>query len=251
MTQPVSRLRALLVAVPLMVIAIFGSNLLGLWSTPAQEAARVARHEATLRAQEEATRAADSAVSQHPNADGLSNIPNSEEPSGAPSWFKDLMGQLERIAEPLEPPVQRSPTEPPAFDAPVPLPDRQTPAVAFDPAIVVALLSSANVADGARTFRQCRACHTSERGGAAGVGPGLWGIVGRRKAADPNFRYSRSLNAIGGAWTERELALYLHNPRTYAPGTSMMFRGIDNPQRLANVIAYLSTLSDTPPPRPD
>ncbi|MFN7672806.1 MAG: c-type cytochrome, partial [bacterium] len=43
---------------------------------------------------------------------------------------------------------------------------------------------------GQRVFNQCRACHTIDKGGRNGVGPNLWGVVGRKAASIEGFRYS-------------------------------------------------------------
>ncbi len=43
----------------------------------------------------------------------------------------------------------------------------------------------------------------------------------------------------------------IHDPRAFAPGTSMAFRGIAENAMIANVIAYLRMLSDNPAPLPD
>jgi cytochrome c len=124
------------------------------------------------------------------------------------------------------------------------------PAPQFDARTVVGLLARANVEAGERQFRMCTACHPAERGAPHRVGSNLWNIIGQRKAAVPQFNYSAALKAKGGTWSYLDLADYLNNPRKFAPGTSMVFVGIPDPERLANLIAYLRTLSDNPVPLP-
>ena len=121
---------------------------------------------------------------------------------------------------------------------------------AFDATAVVARLAAADPEDGAKSFRICALCHSGEKGAPHKIGSNLWGIVGSRKAALPGFNYSIALKAKGGTWSYEELAEYLHNPRTYAPGTSMAFAGMTDSGRIANLIAYLRTLSDNPIPLP-
>lgn len=121
----------------------------------------------------------------------------------------------------------------------------------FDAKVVVALLAQARPEEGASVFKMCRACHTIERNGPNQVGSNLWNIIGQPVAADRTFNYSAALKAKGGTWTYGKLAEYLHNPRKFAPGTSMAFAGITNTQRMANLIAYLRTQSDNPPPLPN
>src|SRR3546814_13343309 len=44
---------------------------------------------------------------------------------------------------------------------------------------------------------------------------------------------------------------FLHDPRDFAPGTKMTFRGFSKPEDVANVVAYLRTLSGSPAPLPE
>jgi cytochrome c len=71
-------------------------------------------------------------------------------------------------------------------------------------------------------------------------------VAGRRKGALPDFAYSEALTLKGGSWTNEELAAYLHDPRGYAPGTKMAFSGIEDANRIADIIVYLNQLSDDP-----
>lgn len=100
-------------------------------------------------------------------------------------------------------------------------------------------------AAGQRVFNQCRACHTPDQGGRNGVGPNLWGVVGRRAASVENFRYSANMRQLaegGLSWDEATLRRYLTNPKDVVPQGSMAFAGLRNPQQLTDVIAYLNTL---------
>lgn len=120
----------------------------------------------------------------------------------------------------------------------------------FDAGIVLGLLAKADSGAGAAVFKMCAACHADEKNGPHKVGNNLWGIVGSPKAARPDYRYSQALRAKGGTWSYRELAEYLHNPRTSVPGTSMAFAGIRNNERMANLLAYMRTRADKPMPLP-
>ncbi len=109
----------------------------------------------------------------------------------------------------------------------------------------MASAQSGDAAAGQRVFNQCRACHTNNEGGRNGVGPNLWGIVGRRAASIEGFRYSanmRTLGEGGHTWTNDNLAAYITNPKAVAPQGSMSYPGLRNAEQLANLIAYLNTL---------
>jgi cytochrome c len=60
-----------------------------------------------------------------------------------------------------------------------------------------------------------------------------------------DFRYSRALVAAGGlglTWDEVSLDAFIANPREKVPGNRMSFRGVDDPQKRADIVAFLQTL---------
>ncbi len=61
------------------------------------------------------------------------------------------------------------------------------------------LLSSASEARGAQYFSMCAGCHTAGKNEVNGAGPNLWGIVLRRVAASPSFRYSPALSKLSAS----------------------------------------------------
>ena len=68
--------------------------------------------------------------------------------------------------------------------------------------LVIGPLGTAHAQDAAAgqgVFNTCRACHTINEGGRAGVGPNLWSVVGRRAASVEGFRYSAHLRTRGEA----------------------------------------------------
>ena len=113
------------------------------------------------------------------------------------------------------------------------------------------LLQKADVANGQAAFKRCVTCHTADKGGKNTTGPNLYGVVGREKAHVEGFNYSNALKSLGTSWTYENLANYLHDPRSYAPGNRMAFAGIKDNAELADLIAYLRTLSDSPVPLPN
>ncbi|WP_425091453.1 c-type cytochrome [Tropicimonas sp. S265A] len=102
------------------------------------------------------------------------------------------------------------------------------------------LYAVADAGAGERLWRQCQACHKLDPG-ANGVGPHLHGVVGREKHAADGYDYSDGLLATTGAWTPENLSGFLENPKEYAPGTKMAYRGMGDAEDRANLIAYLAT----------
>lgn len=102
-----------------------------------------------------------------------------------------------------------------------------------------ALIVAADMDAGKKVFGKCRACHKLEDG-ANGVGPHLWGLIGRPKQAVDGFGYSGALADIGGNWGFAELNAFLEKPSAYAKGTSMSFAGLRKPEDRVNLIAWLN-----------
>ncbi len=112
------------------------------------------------------------------------------------------------------------------------------------------LLAKADVTKGMHDAKICETCHNVEKGGGVKIGPPLWGVVGRKVASVPGFDYSDSLKSHGGDWTFQALNKWITDPRAVAPGTKMAFAGEAEPQKRADILAYLRTLSDSPVPLP-
>jgi len=112
------------------------------------------------------------------------------------------------------------------------------------------LLASATVDRGQQTAKACQACHNFQKGGPNGMGPNLFGIVGRARASEPGFAYSDAMKAKGGEWSIDDLNKFLTNPKEFVPGTKMNFPGLPRGNQRADVIAYLNSLADNPKPLP-
>jgi cytochrome c len=113
--------------------------------------------------------------------------------------------------------------------------------------IVLSLLAAdaaraANAAVGKAAFIRCAACHTTDKGGPNGVGPNLYGVVGRKAGSKKDFSYSTALKNSGIVWNNQKLDAWIAHPAQVVPGTRMVFAGISDAQQRADLIAYLDTL---------
>ena len=123
-------------------------------------------------------------------------------------------------------------------------------AVIPKPAPISAKLATADTQKGQTIFEgNCARCHTTTPESHK-VGPTLWGIVGRDKAAVAGIRYSETLKAWSGGWTYEDLNIFLYGPTLTTPGVLMEVRGVPDEMERVNLIAYLRTLSDKPLPLP-
>jgi len=109
-------------------------------------------------------------------------------------------------------------------------------------------------ADGEEVFRRCMSCHTINQGGADGLGPNLYGIVGAPHGHSPSFAYSEGLAGLPGNWTFDEMNEWLRRPAAFIEGTKMNFAGLSSVEDRAAVILYMnaqgSNLPLPPPPPP-
>ncbi|MDX1742897.1 MAG: c-type cytochrome [Ruegeria sp.] len=103
-------------------------------------------------------------------------------------------------------------------------------------------------------FAKCKGCHQVGEGAENKIGPHLNGVFGRKAAGLGGFNYSKSLVRAGNSgleWHADTLSAYIENPRAFASGTRMSFRGLKDPKDRANVIAYLRGFSDNPQDIPE
>ncbi len=102
---------------------------------------------------------------------------------------------------------------------------------------------AADAAAGEAVFKRfCTACHIATAEGRRGVGPTLFGVVGRNSGSVDGFRYSNANKNANITWTPEILDKYLTSPKDVVPGTIMTFAGVKNDTERANLIAYLQTL---------
>ncbi|PBB98996.1 cytochrome c family protein [Mesorhizobium sp. WSM3862] len=115
--------------------------------------------------------------------------------------------------------------------------------------VVLALLPpvarAQDIEGGKAVFKRCAACHSADTE-ANKVGPSLKGVVGRTAGTVPGYSYSRAMRDVGAAglvWDEPNLMEYLTNPKAKVPANKMGFPGLENPEDVKNVIAYLKSMS--------
>ncbi len=128
---------------------------------------------------------------------------------------------------------------------------RATAEAATAPPSLATLLAAADIDNGKKVARKCLACHDVKQGGRNKIGPNLWGVVGADKAAREGFAYSGALAGLGGAWGYADLDAFLAKPKEFARGTKMAFAGVKSPADRADLIAYLRSLPESPPPLPE
>ncbi len=115
------------------------------------------------------------------------------------------------------------------------------------PEPILAMIATADIERGKAVAKACAACHKFEKGGANGVGPGLWGVVGNKKDSHAGYAYSGALEESGTPdWTYESLNKFLWKPKAYAANTKMNFIGVKKPEDRAALIAYLRTMDDAP-----
>lgn len=93
-----------------------------------------------------------------------------------------------------------------------------------------------DAAKGHAVFTACKTCHAIDKNL---IGPMLKGVVGRKAGTIADFTYSPAMKNSGLTWTAQELFQFLEKPQAVVPGTRMTYPGLADPQKRADVIAYL------------
>lgn len=106
------------------------------------------------------------------------------------------------------------------------------------------MLAVADAKRGAEIAQSCVICHSFQPVFVPGkTGPHLFGIVGRPMASVEGYAYSVALSELRGeTWTTDNLYDWLHDPTSFAPGTTMAVEGMLDPQDRMDLIAYLITV---------
>jgi cytochrome c2 len=93
---------------------------------------------------------------------------------------------------------------------------------------------------GVAAFASCVPCHPLDSDRiAGGLGPNLFGVVGRQVASTTSYpAYSEALRRVGGRWTEARLDAFLADPQAFAPGTTMT-EAVGSAEDRAALVAFL------------
>lgn len=109
-------------------------------------------------------------------------------------------------------------------------------------------MAGVDAAAGEKVFAKCTACHTIEQGGANGIGPNLWGVMGQPIGKHaPGFAYSAALSGKGGNWDWDTMNEWLKSPAAFAKGTKMSFAGLSKIEDRAAVALYMNSMGSNLP----
>lgn len=94
----------------------------------------------------------------------------------------------------------------------------------------------------AAVLADCRQCHAFDRQYESADAVPLWGVYGRRFAAENSPLYSDALKQASGSWDDAALDRFLADPQAMIPGTTMQYGGIHDPGVRQQVIEFLERL---------
>lgn len=94
-------------------------------------------------------------------------------------------------------------------------------------------------------FAICARCHTTDREpDSHGIGPNLFGVVGRRVASSERYEYSDAMRQQKGVWSRERLERFLEAPGKVVPGTTMNVPGVSDSESRRQIVEFLSGLED-------
>ncbi|NCF20488.1 MAG: c-type cytochrome [Haliea sp.] len=99
-----------------------------------------------------------------------------------------------------------------------------------------------NLERGQQIAQKCTTCHSLEAGGSHGVGPNLYGVIGRQVGQTPGFKFSSALRKSGDFWSVERLDEFLKNPYQVYPGSRMAFAGLRKPEDRRDILCYMDSL---------
>lgn len=96
-----------------------------------------------------------------------------------------------------------------------------------------------DVEAGKTVFAQCKACHQVGEGAKNTVGPILNGIIGRAAGQVAGYTYSEVNKKSGKTWDDATFTTYIKDPKAMMPGTKMVYVGLKDDKKIADLLAYL------------
>ena len=99
--------------------------------------------------------------------------------------------------------------------------------------------SAQDLAAGEQSFRKCLPCHAVGADAKNKVGPVLNGLEGRKSGTIEGYSYSDANKNSGITWNDATFKEYIQDPRAKIPGTKMIYAGLKDEKRIADLTAYL------------
>lgn len=96
-----------------------------------------------------------------------------------------------------------------------------------------------DAAAGEKAYAQCRSCHQVGETAKNTVGPILNGFIGQKAGTREGYSYSSAMKDSGLTWDEATFSSYIQNPRAKVPGTKMIYAGLKDEKRIADLLAFL------------
>ena len=105
-----------------------------------------------------------------------------------------------------------------------------------------------DIKKGKKVFRKCKSCHMVGEKAKKKVGPVLNNIFGATAGKNEDFegKYSKAMIKAGEdglVWNEATLTEYLTKPKAMIKKTKMAFKGLNKPEDIENILAYLAQYS--------
>jgi cytochrome c len=114
-------------------------------------------------------------------------------------------------------------------------------------AVLTAGISSQSLAQeqaaGELVYKQCNICHQVGENAKNEVGPVLNGIIGRKAGTAPGFEYSPGFKSANLVWDDSSFREYIRDPRSMFPATKMVFAGLKDERKIADLLAYLKSFA--------
>ena len=131
------------------------------------------------------------------------------------------------------------------YAEPIPLGERLRDLVAgrgefvlwTDSDTIIRVRPSESLMDGAVLYTSlCGGCHRENENR---IGPTLKGLIGRRIASAPGYKYSDGFERLSGHWTEQRLDRFLADPKSFAPGTTMNIDAVRDAESRRKLVEYI------------